>query len=416
MRKILIILILAVVTTISVIAQTNYIPGYIVTLEGDSIKGMVDSRGAIRNANKCSYKKDSDSERTEYLPGEIKAYGFVDGKYYVSKVILFKQDTVTVFLEYLINGIVDVYFFRDMEDNHYYIEKEDMKLTVLDDKDKIVEIEGKKFLKKNNQYIGVLKYVFNESPEIQKKTESLSLNHNNLIKIAKDYHGYVCEGEECIVYEKKKHKVKFGIAPIIGIDFHKLKGDREAMRTIFDTESNFSILPEEFTLKSTNFDYSLGAIGSLTLPSLNENLALNLQVKYGKYKISGEAILASGRMETLIAEGNDLMNNLYFSYTFPKGMFRPVFLAGFSYSIFTNISEINVIEHRLSGEYVLLNEGNANVIKSSYMGLVVGAGLDIPVLKKYSILTTVQYNFMKDTGDISCYLYNPLSIIIGFKL
>jgi outer membrane protein W len=139
-------------------------------------------------------------------------------------------------------------------------------------------------------------------------------------------------------------------------------------------------------------------------------------VKYGRYKVLGEANLTSGRLETLIAEGNNLMNNLYFNYTFPKGMFRPVFLAGFSYSIFTNISEINVIDHITYNDDIILVNDYADVIQSSYMGLVIGAGLDIPVLKKHSIVTTVQYNFMKDTGEISCYSYNPFSIIIGFKL
>ena len=90
-----------VISTISGVSQTNYIPGYVVTLEGDSLDVLVDSRGAIRNAHLCAYKKDFESKRVEYLPGEIKAYGFVGGKYYVSKDVFFQNDSISLFLEYL---------------------------------------------------------------------------------------------------------------------------------------------------------------------------------------------------------------------------------------------------------------------------------------------------------------------------
>lgn len=423
MRKLLMLLMFVFFTIVNVKAQTNYLPGFIVTLEGDSVTGLVDSRGAIRNSQVCSYRTDMENKPIEYQPGEIKTYGFVEGKYYVSKDVPIEQDTTKLFLEYLINGIVDVYYCRDMSGDHYYVEKEGMRLTALDDEDKILEIKGEKFQKKYNRYVGVLKYTFNESPDIQKKVEGMSLTHKNLINISKDYHAYVCEGEECIVYEKKKLKVKFSLEPIVSIDFHNLKGNRDQVGSydvIYDTYTPEEIeyLPEEFTLKSTDFDYSIGLIGSLSFPSLNENLALNLQVKYGRYKLSGEEDLSDGNLVSLSTEGKNLMNNLYFSYTFPKGMFRPVFLAGFSYSYFTSINNINIIEHSFEysvglGEYVSLDENDADVIEASYMGFVVGVGLDIPVFKKYKISTTVQYNFMKDTGY--SYSYNPLSIVIGFK-
>jgi len=404
-------------------AQTNYLPGFIVTLEGDSITGLVDSRGEIRNSRVCSYKTDMESEPVKYQPGEIKAYGFVDGKYYVSKDIVLNQDSTTVFLEYLINGIVDVYFYSDHVVSQYYIDKDGMKPTLLDNKDIIVDIDGKKMAKKNSRYIGVLKYVFNESPKVQKKAEGISLTHKNLIKIAKDYHGYVCEGEECIVYEKKKLKVKFNIEPIVGIDFHNLVGTTKNMKGVSYSEADVYVLPtalvnfpEEFKLKSSGFNYSFGLRGSVLIPSFNQNLALNLQVKYGIYKIYGDVELTDGKIATLLTEGKSLMNNLYFSYTFPRGMIRPVFLAGFSYSYFTSVNDLNIIKHINSTNYILFKEQDTDIIDEKYVGAVIGAGFNIPVFKKYMLSTTAQYNFMGDSDSRnSGYSYNPLSIILGFK-
>lgn len=150
-------------------AQTNYLPGFIITQKGDSLSGLIDYRGSIRNANICSYKQNEESEPIKYKPGDIKAYGFVDGKYYVSKNVAIKQDSTTVFLEYLIDGIVDVYVYHDINSRFYFVEKEGAKITMLDTEAKIVERNGVKYLKKDTRYIGVLKNTFNKSPIIQKK-------------------------------------------------------------------------------------------------------------------------------------------------------------------------------------------------------------------------------------------------------
>lgn len=223
---------------------------------------------------------------------------------------------------------------------------------------------------------------------------------------------------------EKKVNIKFSFEPIVSIDFHNLKRLNNNIDYFFDEDRSeyiipeeFAILPDKFALKSTNFDYSIGIVGSLSLPSWNENLALNLQVKYGRYKLSGEEKLTSGKIGTFSTEGKNMMNSLYLSYTFPRGMFRPIFLAGFSYSYFTSINDLHIIEHGSvysnSNEYIMFNEYDPDVIEKNYIGIVAGAGLDIPIFKKNKISTTIQYNLMVDFGY--SYSYNPLSIIVGFK-
>lgn len=400
------------------VAQQNFIPGFIITMDEDTIHGLIDSRGAMRNAMNCSFRKDKSDQITKYLPVDIKAYGFTDGKYYVSRDIFLRNDTITVFLEYLINGKVDIYYYRDANDDFYFIEKDNVSLTELDNKNKIVKIDGKDYVKTNNSFRGVLKYAFAESPQIQKRADNITLNHNNLIEITKDYHTDVCNDEECIIFERKKNRIRFGLQPIISIDYYSFHGVKGTIEEIFPEETNYMVLPDEFYLKS-DLDYSLGLVGFVNLPFINENLSLNLQGKFGRYDLSSYGSVESQNSPiqnyNISTSGNMISGNLYLSYTFPKGKIRPVFLLGLSYNYAVKTNDIEVINHYISGQVVTFQSGSTNAFSLSYIGTIMGAGFEIPLNKKYSFNTVLQYNMMKDMYDLRCYSFDQLSLVLGIK-
>ena len=108
-----------------------------------------------------------------------------------------------LFLEYLIHGKVDIYYYRDESGEHYFAQKGDDRLVPLTNDEKSHYANGIEYLQESNQYIGMLKYLFQESPEVSRETESVTLDHKSLIKISKKYHNAVCTDEQCIIYEKK---------------------------------------------------------------------------------------------------------------------------------------------------------------------------------------------------------------------
>ena len=56
-----------------------------------------------------------------------------------------------------------------------------------------------------------------DAPGIQSQIQSLNeLDHQNLIKLAENYHNEVCKDEECIIYEKSSPYVKISIEPFYG--------------------------------------------------------------------------------------------------------------------------------------------------------------------------------------------------------
>lgn len=317
-------------------SQSDFHPGYYITLEQDTIFGLVDYRGDIRNSKQCVFKKNKSSEEIKFLPGEIHSYRFNEGKYYVSRIIEIEEeyqnlDTRTneirkistdVFLEFLVNGIADVYYYRDSNGSHYFIEKEDGKFYEL------VEHEIRKYVEgvgnvivKTTKHIGILKATFADYPELQDVIDKSSLNHQDLINIASEYHNFMCEGEECIIYVKQLPPIQFSFAPQVNFRYSRLKFINGGSLDDFELRDN--LYP------------SIGLLTKITLPRINEKLAFELGVNFSKDYYYGykETISAfNEKYEDLHVHMSCITGNLGVLYTYPKGKIRPVFGVGGSIS------------------------------------------------------------------------------------
>ena len=138
-------------------------------------------------------------------------YRFIDGKYYISQNL----DSINnkVFVEFVFDGIVDLYYYFDNSGDHYYIQKNNNRLKEL--KNDVRKITSKappsagiaqyhaenspvQYEKESKEYIGILKIYFQDNPETMKKTDYVSFNLNSLIDTSEAYHNAVCPGEECI--------------------------------------------------------------------------------------------------------------------------------------------------------------------------------------------------------------------------
>ena len=119
-------------------AQSDFRSGYYISNKNDTVYGLLDFRGEIRNAKVCVFKESEESESKTFLPGEIAAYRFDNSKYYVSRTVKIENENRTVFLEYLVNGITDLFFYRDIDGDIYFIEDKDGTLHELVEEEKIV--------------------------------------------------------------------------------------------------------------------------------------------------------------------------------------------------------------------------------------------------------------------------------------
>ena len=124
-------------------AQNNYRPGFIITVQKDTIYGEIDYRTDKMNAKRCVFQSQgNDTEPVTYHPFEILGYRFTDdGKYYVSKNIELKYGVSTpVFLEYLLQGMKSLYYY-ETEDN--------IPIYFVEDNNTLVKIDAPKLSKQH---------------------------------------------------------------------------------------------------------------------------------------------------------------------------------------------------------------------------------------------------------------------------
>lgn len=194
-------------------AQTDFRSGYIIKMTGDTIFGQIDYRGDLLMSELCKFR-DKDNNIKDYSANDIAEFRFIDSKYYVSREINNKK----VFMEYLIKGKVNIYYKRDEKGDHYFIDKEDVRLTEIPYEEGIKHVDNKNVYYESTKHIGYLKYYMKDAPELQSRIQSVKKpEHKNLIKLAEDYHNAVCDGEKCIIYEKKQPFLKVNLEGIVGV-------------------------------------------------------------------------------------------------------------------------------------------------------------------------------------------------------
>ncbi len=272
-------------------AQTDFRPGYIINLIGDTIYGDIDYRSDLVMSRLCKFR-DKDNAIKDYSPSDITSFRFIDSKYYVSREINNRK----AFLEYLIKGKVNVYYMRDDIGDHYYLEKEDVKLTEIPYNEGIKYVDNKQVYYKSKTHIGLLYCYMQDAPNFQSRIQSVKKpEHQNLIKLAEDYHNAVCEGEQCIVYEKSAPLIRILPELVGGVIMY----------------SNVEGLTDKFYMHT-------GIIGHIWMPRSSEKMYFRTGVLFSQLDFDAEKI-------------NYYKIPFQFEYIFPKGIIRPRITYGLNY-------------------------------------------------------------------------------------
>ncbi len=199
----------------SLYAQNDFQPGGIVLHNGDTVQGLVNYKSVKSLLLECSFKVNNEAEVKQYNPDEIKGYFIDNEKYFMSKKILYEGDSVQVFLEYLVNGIVSLYYLNVGSDGKYFLEDSDG-LTLLSNDSKIIEKDGKKYEVESNSYKATLILAFGNNKEMNDKIHHTPFQYKSLVNLTKDYHHLVCDDFTCIDYTKQLKSNKF-IEPYLGL-------------------------------------------------------------------------------------------------------------------------------------------------------------------------------------------------------
>lgn len=242
-------------------SKNDFKPGYIISLKGDTTKGFVLNQHIKSAFEKCIFKINPDSEPITYYPNDISGYRYIDGEYYLSKDI--GNDSISkkvVFIELLVGGATSLYYYADYLMEHYYVEKEPIRITELTEKERIITSEG--FVNiENKGYVipssfkGKLKFLMQDCPDISKEIQNTVLTHKSLIKIVKTYNEKVV-GKSGYEKHDNLNILKFGIVSgysknkyLFGTQSHTSLGDNFQFGIVFKL-SNFLAFNKQLNLKS----------------------------------------------------------------------------------------------------------------------------------------------------------------------
>lgn len=211
-------------------AQVNPHPGYIITLQNDTINGTIDYRTATHNSHYCIFQAAGNSEYQTFSPTEINSYRLTDtGKYYVSRTIELGDTKKNYFLEYLIKGLVSLYYISYNEADYFFFEDElgQMYTTCITGNG---EIGGTgNWRQHRSQMIRPIFEVFRESPNIQRKLTESNLDKKGLSELTREYHNEICtSAEECVKfeYDKKERMIELKLHAAVGIAYYTLNASQ----------------------------------------------------------------------------------------------------------------------------------------------------------------------------------------------
>ena len=348
--------------------QSNFSQGYIIKPSQDTLFGLIEDQGEVRNTKACHFKENESSEIEIFSPEDLFAYRILKGKYYVSKEVELGGESQQVFLEYLLNGIYNLYYANVLDKERYFIENEEGKITELSNESKAVFIDETEYVRQTNRYKGILKASFVDYPELYAQIEKTSLDHKSLIEITREYHELSCKDRECVIYEKQNVPMRFRIGPSFGVYFMNLKYNGEMDEYTSDMGSNFFIgfrARLEFPRRNNSFSVEFsGDFSNLYFYNLESEE--NVNIDYHIYMSQVNAKIAP-------------------RYSFPiSKKVRLGFLAGIQFGYYFDFDGKQV-EELMSGSTVTTNyspyEIEINAFQFGYFG-----GIGIEYLLKKSVI------------------------------
>ena len=412
MKSFLAFSILLLITTVTAFSQVVFKNGYIIKSGNDTVYGLIEYKGNKTNANVCVFKKDAESEAQSFTPNDISGYRLEDSKYYVAKTVTVNEKEELVFLEYLIDGIVDMFYYFDGVSGHFFVDGGDNRLVELRNNPpkEYITTYTKRAIPNSKQHIGVLKYVFRNSPEISKRVETIELDRKSLIDVAHAYHKEVCADEACIIFEKKKPNefLKFGI--MAGINIVSLsKPGNLSYEYIYFTNSDFG----------TVLCPSAGFFVKLNLPDINAHMFLQYQGTISKMSLqTNNWFTPEGsdweHHERITYSQSSFNSVAVIKYEFGEGMkFRPNINAGgfFNFGFGDTYSRRSEVYE--SGKLIGSFYGLEYPFRQDDFGPVAGIGFVTDISEKNAILVDFQYQRGLQLTEVM--KANFFSLNIGFQ-
>lgn len=247
---------LLLIIPIIALGQGNFEPAFVITNDGDTIKGLIDYKDWPYNPSRIRFKKTEQGPERIYFPLDLKEFGVSNEKYKGAivetetspqgSVSDLSHDPVlnlridTVFLESVVEGEKSLLAYQSIRGiKNYYI--------FMDDKYELLVY--KKYIKsaqntmlENRKFSGQLLIYLDDCPEIRSKINTVGYDAKSLQKLFNAY--YVCTGKSIASEKqyKKREKIWGLLVGMSSTKFEYLNTSPDYLYNAdFDRSNNFTI-------------------------------------------------------------------------------------------------------------------------------------------------------------------------------
>ena len=335
----------------TIYAQNNFQRGFIITNEQDTISGWINFGMDVENMAVCHFKANENDEVITFLPGEIFGYRFYDIEaFYVSREIVINDVPRTVFLQFLVQGMMNLYYFVDTDGTMFYFfeDQTGRMIPVTREPSEEVRIEGHGLsqFRQDFRYRGVVRYLFNEQEAMSRNVSRVRFDQRSMINLAVQYHDLTCPiGEDCIVFVGSR------IADFTQVKFSVYGGALFYAERFINTIT--PTVGGRITISNPRIVRNLSFQADLSISRINANATYNLENTPWR--------ATSDRLGFRTPDFSFRAPSTYLAYWETRNIFVPVSL-GFKYSFGNNrirpVAEGGIVFATAFNRYVSFKYGS----------------------------------------------------------
>jgi hypothetical protein len=385
------------------IAQTDFRKGFIITHEKDTVLGLINFHDGTRAFEVCYFKRSDNEDSRSYSPADIVGYGFLDGRRYVTKTIVLKEATETVFLEVLAYGRISLYRYRDV----FWVEKEGSGLIQLRDEPVEYEKDRQKYIVHSNEHIATLNMLMADCDKVRSAIQEVPLYQRQLVVLVESYNN--CQKKEAKADRSAKPWIK--LIPGISGGVGQSRIDVSEMNVVFrdDVIQNDKMISPVFGLSL-----------DISAPRISERFMFTTSLLYAPSTYYITSAFNRSYQQYVLIDINALKLPVGVRYTFAPRVVTPFFNVGFSTNIHLDSSSSWTTESTANNVVETFNRGSLP-LKSTQLGFWGGLGVLIRLSKKIDTLVEFRYErtdgfvHMHYFGDYSSKVTN-LQLLLGLRM
>ena len=378
-------------------AQTNPKPGYVITNNGDTIKGIIDFRTNEKLSRQCDFWANGGAVKTTYKPGDIEGFRFENnGKYFVTRRLNVTGESELYFAEFMVHGKMNLYCITHNSDEFYFFEREDGEMAELTNRvanyqgdAKVALQQAKDDVQEKREQYGKVKSLLQKSWKAVEGMDDNNMSRKKLINVVRDYHNDVCtDGGKCMVYEykEKSDKVKAHFKVLAGYAYYSTE---KSVRQEY--------LDENYSCGT----FELGVAGEMDFERIMKGFSGELGIMYSKYK--SEHFIPASRMPInaeaySIMEKSILTASLGMVKRYGMGKVQPLIRGGVFVGTDFGAKETNEVTVAHSTRSTTTkNDWGSGV---GHIGVYIGAGVQIAINKRFIRLHGDLHKAFSSEGDM----------------